>query len=92
MNKETAQNYMDALTRFFTAKYKDAPRFSLFPHTHEDLPEGYWVITAEGWYDKHGRLWTSCLPLTEEMPLYLRKLNAEYDVLLTCSISVRDKD
>lgn len=89
MNREQAQSYMESLTRWFTVKYGDAPDFSLFDHTHENLDEGEWVITAEGWYDAQGRLWTACVPSDDKAPKYLVKHEVKTYPVLCCSISVR---
>lgn len=90
MNKATAQNYMDALTRFFTVKFGNAPEFSLHDNTHELLEDGQWSITAEGWYDKDGRTWISNIPAMDKTPKYLSKLGVEmFFVGNACTIGIK---
>lgn len=89
MNKATAENYIESLTRFFNAKFGDAPEFALFDHTHEDLEEGQWVVTAEGWYDRDGRTWVACLPSADKAPKYLSKHGVQcFSVGLSCSVGI----
>lgn len=89
MNKETAQAYMEALTRYFTAKFGDAPEFSLHDHKHEELEAGQWSITAEGWSDRDGRNWVSCIPSSDKAPKYLSKLGVNtFSVGVYCTVGI----
>lgn len=73
MNNETAQAYMEAITRYFTTKLGYTPEFTLNDHNHEELEVGQWSITGEVRYDLNGRNWLSILPTNDKAPKYLSK-------------------
>lgn len=49
MNRQKAQLVVEALKDHFSEEYGVTPDFNLSDHTYDDLSEGSWTVSYEGW-------------------------------------------